>query len=73
LASILRERDLPGLLEILIIVVLALLLFGYKRIPVLGRSLGKGASEFGKSFREAANLAGCVQEKEDSRKQSNDG
>ena len=38
--------------EIIIILVIALLLFGAKRLPEVGRSLGKAIREFKKSFRE---------------------
>ena len=56
---------MPGLLEILIIMVLALLFFGYKRIPIFGRSLGTGTNEFRKSFKKAANLAQSSLEEEE--------
>ncbi len=35
-----------GLLEIAIVLVIALLVFGPKRLPELGRSLGRGIREF---------------------------
>lgn len=35
-----------GPLEIAIVVIIALLVFGPKRLPELGRSLGKGIREF---------------------------
>jgi sec-independent protein translocase protein TatA len=35
-----------GLPEILIVMVIALIVFGPKRLPELGRSLGKGINEF---------------------------
>ena len=38
--------------EIIIILVIALLLFGAKRLPEVGSSLGKAIREFKKSFRE---------------------
>jgi sec-independent protein translocase protein TatA len=38
--------------EILILLVLALILFGAKRLPELGRSLGQGMREFKKSISE---------------------
>lgn len=58
---------MPGLLEILIIAAVALVVFGHKRIPSLGKSLGVGAGEFGKSFKEAASLpdSQAVSEKKD--------
>jgi|CXWL01.1.fsa_nt_gi TatA/E family protein of Tat protein translocase len=38
-----------GLPEILLIMVLALLIFGPKRLPEMGRTIGKGLSEFRKA------------------------
>jgi sec-independent protein translocase protein TatA len=35
-----------GLLEIAIVLIIALIVFGPKRLPELGRSLGKGIREF---------------------------
>jgi sec-independent protein translocase protein TatA len=35
-----------GLPEILVVLVIALIVFGPKRLPELGRSLGKGINEF---------------------------
>jgi sec-independent protein translocase protein TatA len=35
-----------GLPEILIVLIIALIVFGPKRLPELGRSLGRGISEF---------------------------
>jgi sec-independent protein translocase protein TatA len=35
-----------GLPEVLIVLVIALIVFGPKRLPELGRSLGKGINEF---------------------------
>ena len=35
-----------GLPEILVVLVIALIVFGPKRLPELGRSLGKGLREF---------------------------
>ena len=66
---------MPGLLEILIIAAVVLLLFGYKRIPMLGKSLGRGISEFGRSFKKAANLAdfSCDVEERGKEKTSDDG
>ena len=39
--------------EILILLVVVLLVFGPKRLPELGRSLGKGMREFKSSVHEA--------------------
>ncbi len=36
----------PGLFEILIVLAIVLLIFGPKRLPDLGRSLGSGMREF---------------------------
>lgn len=41
-----------GPTEIFVILVLLLLLFGAKRLPELGRSIGQGMREFRKSMRE---------------------
>lgn len=41
-----------GWQEILLILLIALLLFGAKKIPDLARSLGKGIKEFKKGMRE---------------------
>jgi sec-independent protein translocase protein TatA len=38
--------------EIFVILVLLLVLFGAKRLPELGRSIGQGMREFRKSMRE---------------------
>ena len=53
-----------GPLEIAILVVILLIIFGgYKRLPALGRSAGKGARVGGEKAKE---LAGVVSEKADS-------
>jgi len=39
-----------GFMEIMIILVLVLLLFGAKRLPEIGSSMGKGIKEFKKSI-----------------------
>ena len=36
----------PGPLELVIVLVVVLVIFGPKRLPYLGRSLGKGMREF---------------------------
>jgi sec-independent protein translocase protein TatA len=42
-----------GFMEILIILLLVLLLFGAKRLPEIGASMGKGIKEFKKSISDA--------------------
>ena len=42
----------PGLPELIIILVIILLLFGYKRLPELMRSMGRGVKEFKKGIKE---------------------
>lgn len=44
-----------GMGELLVIFVVALLLFGAKRLPEIGSSLGKGIREFKSSVREIEN------------------
>ena len=41
-----------GVQEILLILLIVLLLFGAKKLPEVGRGLGKGIREFKKSMRE---------------------
>ena len=41
-------------IHIIIIIVVAFLIFGASRLPEIGRSLGKGISEFRKGTKEAA-------------------
>jgi sec-independent protein translocase protein TatA len=44
-----------GFMEILILLVLVLLLFGAKRLPEIGSSMGKGIREFKKSLTDVNN------------------
>jgi len=44
-----------GLPEILLIMVIALLVFGPKRLPEIGRTLGKGLAEFRKATNDLKN------------------
>jgi len=46
----------PGPMELLIILLVILLLFGAKRLPDLARSLGKSLSEFKKGKDEGARM-----------------
>ena len=41
-----------GFQELIVIMVIVLVLFGAKRIPEVGRSMGKGIREFRKAARE---------------------
>ena len=45
----------PGPIELLVILIVAVLIFG-KRIPEIGRSLGKSLTEFKKGINEAQNI-----------------
>ncbi|MCM8776166.1 MAG: twin-arginine translocase TatA/TatE family subunit [Candidatus Omnitrophica bacterium] len=42
---------MPGPLEIVVILLVVLLLFGAKRLPEIGKALGEGIREFKKSMR----------------------
>ncbi len=42
-----------GLQELIVIFIVALLVFGAKRLPELGRTIGKGLSEIKRSIEEA--------------------
>ncbi len=42
--------SMPGPLEILVIFVVVLLLFGGKKLPELGRAMGEGIREFKKAL-----------------------
>lgn len=56
-----------GLPEILLIMVLALLIFGPKRLPEMGRTIGKGLSEFRKAsadFKRTINTELALDENE---------
>lgn len=44
-----------GMPELLIIMVVVLLVFGAKRLPEIGSSMGKGIREFKKSIRDMRN------------------
>ena len=43
-------------LELIVIAILVILLFGVKRLPELGSGLGQAINNFKKSFKETQNL-----------------
>ena len=45
-----RPMSMPGPLEIVVILIVVLLLFGAKRLPEIGRALGEGIKEFKKAL-----------------------
>jgi sec-independent protein translocase protein TatA len=47
----------PGLLQILLILLLIALIFGYKKIPDIARALGRSSGEFKKGLRESNEAA----------------
>lgn len=51
-----------GPLEILVVLVIALIVFGPKRLPELGRSLGRGIREFRGSISGEADENGSEQQ-----------
>ena len=54
-----------GLPELLLILIVALLIFGSARLPEVGRALGKALSEFKKGMHESAD---AKEEKPDDKK-----
>ncbi len=54
-----------GWMEILLIMVIVLLLFGASRLPALARSLGKASSEFKKGRDEGAEADAAEKKPED--------
>lgn len=44
--------SMPGPLEIVVILMVILLLFGAKRLPEIGRALGEGIREFKRAIQE---------------------
>ena len=43
---------MSGPLEVAVIMIIALLLFGTKRLPVIGRAAGQGVREFRKALKD---------------------
>jgi sec-independent protein translocase protein TatA len=52
-----------GVWQIVLVIALALLFFGGKKIPELMRGLGKGVGEFKKGMRESAEEEENIEEK----------
>ena len=46
--------NMPGPLEVVVILMVMLLLFGAKRLPEIGRALGEGIREFKKALKQAS-------------------
>ena len=46
--------SMPGPLEVVVILLVVLLLFGAKRLPEIGRALGEGIREFKKAMKEGS-------------------
>lgn len=46
--------SMPGPMELVVILLVVLLLFGTKRLPEIGRAMGEGIREFKKSLKEGA-------------------
>ena len=46
--------SMPGPMEVVVILMVVLLLFGAKRLPEIGRALGEGIREFKKAIKEGA-------------------
>ncbi len=46
--------SMPGPLELVVILLVILVLFGAKRLPEIGRALGEGIREFKKALKDAA-------------------
>lgn len=44
---------MPGPMEIIVVLLVFLLLFGAKKLPEMGRALGEGIREFKKSLKDS--------------------
>lgn len=59
----LRDIGAPG---VIVVVIAALIIFGPKRLPELGQSIGKMFTEFKKS------ISGLTEEKEETKKENSE-
>ena len=46
--------SMPGPMEVVVILLVVLLLFGAKRLPEIGRALGEGIREFKRAMKDGA-------------------
>lgn len=46
--------SMPGPMELVVVLLVVLLLFGSRRLPEIGKALGEGIREFKKSLKEAS-------------------
>ncbi len=46
--------SMPGPMEIIVILLVVLLLFGAKRLPEIGKALGDGIREFKKAIKDGS-------------------
>ena len=49
--------SMPGPLEVVVILVVVLLLFGAKRLPEIGKALGDGIREFKRAMKDSDSQA----------------
>jgi sec-independent protein translocase protein TatA len=61
-----------GLPEMLVIMVIALLIFGPKKLPSLGKSLGEGITSFKKAITHGEKDAEVEEDKEEKEKKEDD-
>lgn len=46
--------SMPGPMELVVVLLVVLLLFGTKRLPEIGRAMGEGIREFKKSLKDGS-------------------
>lgn len=57
-----------GLMEILVILVVALVIFGPAKLPEMGRSIGRGFREFRQSFNDMGKAFSLDEEEDEGEK-----